>query len=74
MEWWVWITRCFLFCVDHVEYIIKKHETLTTIFPIHVYINRIKNRLVFKIKKWLILQTSETMKLFGRTKKSIDKT
>ena len=34
----------------YIEYIIKKHETLTTIPPIHVYINRINNRLVFKIK------------------------
>ena len=33
---------------DYIEYIIKKHETLTTILPIHVYINRINNRLVFK--------------------------
>ena len=29
---------------DYVEFIIKKHETLTTILPIHVYINRINNR------------------------------
>ena len=35
---------------DYIEYIIKKHETLTTIPPIHVYINRINNRVVFKIK------------------------
>ena len=35
---------------DYIEYIIKKHETLATIPPIHVYINRINNRLVFKIK------------------------
>ena len=56
---------------DYIEYIIKKHETLTKIPPIHVYINRINNRLVFKIKE---LQTHETMKLFGSTKKLIDKT
>ena len=31
-----------------MQYIIKNHETLTTIPPIHVYINRINNRLVFK--------------------------
>ena len=56
---------------DCIEYIIKKHETLTEIPPIHVYINRINNRLVFKIKdgKKIQLQTSKTMKLFGRTKK-----
>ena len=40
----------FLDIHDYVEYIIRKHETLTTIPPIHVYINRINNRLVLKIK------------------------
>ena len=61
---------------DYIEYIIKKHETLTTIPPTHVYINRINNRLVFKIKDGYKLksQTPETMKLFGSTKKLIDKT
>ena len=54
---------------------LKKHETLTTIPPIHIYINRINNRLVFKIKDGykLELQTPETMKLFGSTKQLIDK-
>ena len=44
--------------------------------PIHVYINRNNNRLVVKIKDGykLELQTLETMKLFGSTKKLIDKT
>ena len=61
---------------DYVKYVIKKHETLTTIPPIQAYINRINNRLVFKIKDGykLELQTPETMKLFRRTKKLIDKT
>ena len=56
---------------DYTEYIIKKHETLTTIPPIHVYINKINNRLVFKIKDGykLELQTRETMKFFGSIKK-----
>ena len=35
---------------DCLKYIIKQHETLTTISPIHVNINRFNNRLVFKIK------------------------
>ena len=54
----------------------KKHETLTTIPPIHVCINRINNTLVFKIKDGynLELQMPERVKLFGSTKKSIDKT
>ena len=55
---------------DYIEFIIKKHETLTTIPPIHVYINIINNRLASKVKNGykLELQTSETMKLFGSTR------
>ena len=34
----------------YVEYIIKKHETLTENLPVQIYVNRIKNRIVFKIK------------------------
>ena len=55
---------------DYIEYIIKKHETLTIISPIHVYTNRIKIKDKYKLE----LQTSETMKLFGSTKELIDKT
>ena len=59
---------------DCIEYLIKKHETLTTIPPIHAYINKINSRLVLKIKDEykLELQTPETMKLFGSTKNLID--
>ena len=35
---------------DYIKYVIKNHETLTAILPVHVYINRINNRLVFQIK------------------------
>ena len=35
---------------DYIEYVIKKHTILTKILHIPVYINRINNRLVFKIK------------------------
>ena len=59
---------------DHIEYSIKKSETLTpAIRSIHVSINRINNRLVFKIKDGynLELQTPETMQLFGRTQKQL---
>ena len=35
---------------DYIEYIIKNHEALTAISPIHVYISRINNRSVFEIK------------------------
>ena len=61
---------------DYIKFIIKKHETLTTISRIHVYINIISNRIVFKIKDGYKpeLQTPETMKLFGSTEELIDKT
>ena len=49
---------------------------LTAVPPIYVNINRINNRLVFKVKDGykLELQMSETIKLFGSTQKLIDKT
>ena len=56
--------------------LLKKHKTLSTIPPNNVYINRINNRLVFKIKDGykLELQAVGTVKLFGSTNKFIDKT
>ena len=61
---------------DYIAFITKKHEILTTNPSIHVYINIINDRVVFEIKDAykLELQTPETMKLFGSTKKLIDKT
>ena len=55
--------------------IIKKHETLTENPPVQIYPNKIKNRIVFKIKTGykLELLTPETMKLLGNTKKVVDK-
>ena len=35
---------------EHIEYNIKNHKTLATIPSIHVYINRMNKRLVFKMK------------------------
>ena len=36
---------------EYTEFVTKMYETLTAIPPIHVYINRINNILVFKIKE-----------------------
>ena len=33
---------------DYIEFIIKKHETLTENPPIEIYPNKIKNKIVFK--------------------------
>ena len=60
---------------DYFEFIIKKHETLTEDPPIQIYPNKIKNRIIFKIKTGckLELLIPETMKLLGSTKKDVDK-
>ena len=57
---------------DYFEFIIKKHKTLTENPPVQIYPNKIKNKVVFKIKTGykLELLTPETMKLLGSTKKS----
>ena len=57
---------------DYFEFIIKKYEILTDNPSIKVYSNKIKNRIVFKIKTGykLELLTPETMKLLRSTKKS----
>ena len=59
---------------DYFEFIIKKHEALTENPSIQIYANKIKNRIVFKIKTGykLELLTSETTKLLGSTKKIVD--
>ena len=59
----------------YFEFIIKKHRTLTKNPPVQIYLNKIKNRIVFKIKTGykLELLTPETMKLLGSTKKDVDK-
>ena len=60
---------------DYFEFIIKKHETLTENPPVQIYPNKIKNRIVFKIKTGykLELLSPETMKLLGNTKKDVVK-
>ena len=56
---------------DYFDFIIEKHETLTENPPVQIYPNKIKSRIVFKIKTGykLELLTSETMKFLGSTKK-----
>ena len=60
---------------DYFEFIIKKHETLTENPPIQIYPNKIKNRIVFKIKTGykLELLSPETIKLLGSIKNIIAK-
>ena len=59
----------------YYEFIIKKHERFSENPQIQIYPNKIKNRIVFKIKTGykLELLTPETMKLLGSTKKLLIK-
>ena len=59
---------------DYFEFIIKKHETLNVDLTIEIYTNKIKNRVLFKIKTGykLELLTSETMRLLESTNKDDD--
>ena len=60
---------------DYFEYIIKKHETITDNSPVQMYVNKIKNRIIFKIKTGykLELLTEETVQLLGSSKKTLIK-
>ena len=55
--------------------LLKKHETIANNPLVEIYPNKIKNRIVFKIKTGykLELLPPETMKLLGSSKKVFDK-
>ena len=79
MEWWVWFAWRLLFIVRYLrlyQVYYKNLEALSITPPIHIYIDKINNSLVFKIKDGykLELLTPETMKWLGSTEKRIDKT
>ena len=58
---------------DYFEYILKEHSENVDNPTIRIYVNRIKNRITFKIKSgyYLALLTSETMKLLGSAESKI---
>ena len=60
---------------DYFEYILTKHSESVDNPSIRMYINRIENRITFKIKNgyYLELLTPETMKLLGSTESKITK-
>ena len=60
---------------DYFEYILKKDTESVDDPSIRMYINRIKNRIKFKIKNgyYLELLTPKTMKLLGSTESKITK-
>ena len=60
---------------DYFQYILKKHGENTDKLSIQIYVNKIENRITFKIKNGYSLEllTKETMKLLGSTKNKITK-
>ena len=60
---------------DYFEYILKKHSESVDNPSIRIYVNKIENRITFKIKSgyYLELLTLETMKLLGSTENKITK-
>ena len=60
---------------DYFEYIIKKHETIVDNPPVQIYVNKIKNRIVFKINTGykLELLSKETMQFLGSSRKTLSK-
>ena len=60
---------------DYFKYILKKHGENTDKPSIQIYVNKIENRITFKIKNGYSreLLTKETMKLLGSTESKITK-
>ena len=58
---------------DYFEYTLKKHNENVDNPSIRIYVNKIENRITFKIKNgyYLELLTLETMKLLGSTESKI---
>ena len=60
---------------DYFEYILKKHGEDIDEPSVQIYVNKIENRITFKIKNGYSLEllTPETMKLLGSTENKITK-
>ena len=60
---------------DYFEYILKKHNKNVDNLSIRIYVNKIENRITYKIKTgyYLDLLTPETIKLLGSTENKITK-
>ena len=60
---------------DYLDYILKKHSENVDNLSIRIYVNKIENRITFKIKNgyYLELLMPKTMKLLGSTESKITK-
>ena len=79
MEWWIWISRWIILNIRYSRlfwvYLKKKHGENIDNPSIRLYINKIENRITFKIKTayFLKLLAPETMKLLEITGNEITK-
>ena len=78
MEWRIWIIWWIIFYIRYPRLVliyIKKHGEKIVNPLIRIYINKIENRVTFKIKTgyYLELLTPKTMKLPGSNKSKITK-
>ena len=79
MEWRIYITWWILFISDiqdYFQYILKKHRENTDKPSIQIYVNKLENRITFKIKDGYSLELwnlKETMKLLGSAENKITK-
>ena len=72
----MWFTWWFVSDIqDYFEFILEKHGENIDEPSVQIYINKIENRITFKIKKGYSLEllTPETMKLLGSTENKITK-
>ena len=60
---------------DYFEYILKKHGEDINKPSVQIYVNKIENRIIFKIKNGYSFEllTPETMKVLGSTENKIPK-
>ena len=68
MEWWIWITRWIISNIqDYFEYMLKKPGENIDNPSVKTYVNKMENRITFKIKTGCCLELliPEIIKLLG---------
>ena len=78
MKWWILIIRSIIFYIRYSRLFwvyLKKHNQKINNPSIWIYVNKVENRITFKIKTgyYLDLLTPETMKLLWNSENKITK-
>ena len=70
--WWIIVSFRYQ---DYIEYIIKKHETIAKNPPGQLFVNRIRDRVIFKTRtgyKTELLLHPEIIKLVASARKDVN--